>query len=83
MTTVAIEFGALLRAAREAKGLKVTKAAEIIGVTHGHLSRIESGMSTPSLQVLIRACECLQIHIGELEPVKTYPQLPEGASCRK
>lgn len=38
-----IEFGKLLKQMREEKGLKITEAAAILGISHQNLANLETG----------------------------------------
>jgi transcriptional regulator with XRE-family HTH domain len=50
-----------LRAVREAQGLSLRQAAELAGVDIGHLSRVERGEASLSLDALARLAEVLSL----------------------
>lgn len=50
----AVEIGAHVRAKREALGLTQQALADELGVTHQHVSRLESGQAMPSLDLVVR-----------------------------
>ncbi|MFQ5466127.1 MAG: helix-turn-helix domain-containing protein [Thermodesulfobacteriota bacterium] len=43
-------LGAFLRARRKERGLTVRQLADLSKITHAHISRLENGLSTPSLE---------------------------------
>jgi transcriptional regulator with XRE-family HTH domain len=48
-----MHIGSHVRTKRKALGLTQEKLARELGVTHQHVSRIESGQAVPSLDVLV------------------------------
>jgi transcriptional regulator with XRE-family HTH domain len=48
-----VEIGKRVRTRREALGLTQNELAGELGVTHQHISRIEGGSATPSLDLLV------------------------------
>lgn len=70
------DLGALLRQRREEHGranhrtVTQREVAVHVGVHHTFWSRVEAGLARPSIQVLIRAAELLDIDLGALEPLK-------------
>lgn len=55
-----------IRYIREAKGLTQGDAAVRAGITESALSMIESGVRKPSLPVLLRVAEALDVEAGHL-----------------
>ncbi len=60
------QVGGALKAARRARRLTLADVAERIGVTKGYLSKVERGLAAPSMAVLIRWCEALEVPVGSL-----------------
>ncbi|CAM3283677.1 XRE family transcriptional regulator [Tsukamurella hominis] len=60
------QVGAALKAARRARRLTLADVAERIGVTKGYLSKVERGLAAPSMAVLVRWCEALEVPVGSL-----------------
>jgi transcriptional regulator with XRE-family HTH domain len=55
-------FGAVLRRLRFEKGLSQEELAERIGMaSHAHLSRLESGRAQPSVEMLFRLSDALEV----------------------
>lgn len=54
---------ARLRACRVEKGLSQRELARLMGVGHGHLSRIETGDVDPKLSTLRRMAHALGSHL--------------------
>lgn len=50
-----------LRAVREAKGLSLEAVADAAGIHKGYLSRVEQGIKVPSVPVLHRLAEALEL----------------------
>ena len=55
-----------LREIRKSKGLTLPQMAEIVGVHHTHLSRIETGKITPSLKIAFKIAAGYDITIERL-----------------
>ena len=64
--TVRRVIGANIRAAREESGLTQTKLAEMIGINRPYLSRIESGIHNPSVNMLVKIADGLDVPIATL-----------------
>src|ERR1039458_2567631 len=54
MSRPAMQIGSHVRAKRNALGLSQIDLARVLGVTHQHVSRIELGDATPSLEMLLK-----------------------------
>jgi transcriptional regulator with XRE-family HTH domain len=63
---VAREFGATLRAARRSRGLTQEEIAERADFDPTYTSLLERGLRTPTLTVLLKLAEALQIEPAEL-----------------
>ncbi|HLH13823.1 MAG TPA: helix-turn-helix transcriptional regulator, partial [Solirubrobacteraceae bacterium] len=61
-----VEIGTRLRERREALGLTQQALAEELGVTHQHVSRLESGRAMPSLDLVVRLAARFGITTDEL-----------------
>jgi transcriptional regulator with XRE-family HTH domain len=60
--------GSSIRSLRKLKGLRLRDLAAHIGCSESLLSKIETGSTTPSLPVLARIAESLQVSVGALVP---------------
>lgn len=63
---VSSEVARLLKSARESKGLSKTRLAEAAGISQGMVTYIEAEERNPSLDVLLRLSEALEIELFEL-----------------
>ena len=80
-----------LRELREAKGLSQSAIQDQAGLSHAHISRIENGHSTPSLRVVERWAEALDVELyqlffvghGQPEAPVLPERIPMGAQERK
>lgn len=52
--SVDVKIGTRVRSRRQALGQTQEELASLIGVTHQHVSRIESGRAAPSLELLVK-----------------------------
>ena len=59
-------LGDRLRQAREARRLTLDDVAEAAEVTKGYISKVERNQATPSVAVLVRICQVLDLSIGDL-----------------
>lgn len=59
-------LGAKIRYYRHLKGLEQTELADKIGITRQYLSRLENGTSKPSIDLLFRIAEILEIDVGQI-----------------
>lgn len=59
-------LGDRLRAAREARRLTLEDVAEGAKLTKGYISKVERNQATPSVAVLVRVCQVLDLSIGDL-----------------
>jgi XRE family transcriptional regulator, regulator of sulfur utilization len=64
-----------VRAHRESRGLSLGSLAEKAGISKTSLSKIESGTGNPSLEVLCRIAQALNIPIGSLLGEDNRPAL--------
>lgn len=59
-----VDIGKKIREIREKKGETLRLTAESIDVSHAHLSKIENGKNTPSLEVLEKIARHFDVPIG-------------------
>lgn len=59
-------IGNRIKKARRDQGMTQEMLSELINVTPTHISRIENGSSSPSLQTLVDICNALDITIDDL-----------------
>lgn len=64
-----------VRAHRESRGLSLGSLAEKAGISKTSLSKIESGTANPSLEVLCRIAQALNVPIGSLLGEDNRPAL--------
>jgi transcriptional regulator with XRE-family HTH domain len=72
-------LGAYIRKTREAAGFSLRQLAQLVGVNHGYLARIEAGERVkPGADVLQRIADVLEIDSQELlKFVGVKPSMPE------
>ena len=63
--TIAIEFGAFIREAREQKGLLQADIAEKLGVSRSYYAYIESGSREIYFTLAINICQALNLDIND------------------
>jgi len=61
-----VDIGRRLRDLREAKGLSQTDVEDLTGLPRSYVSRTENGRGTPSIQVLERWAEALDVDLHQL-----------------
>lgn len=74
VATLRAEWGARIRAAREARGLTVAKLARRADVDQGNLSRIERGVQGVSDDMRMRISAALETEVADLF---CYPSVAE------
>jgi transcriptional regulator with XRE-family HTH domain len=78
--TVAIRFGARVRAARQRQGLTLEALAAAAGISRATLSNLERGEHSPSLTAATNVARALRVSLAELlgdedrRPVVTIPK---------
>ena len=60
------KIGEKIRMLRESDGLTVTKLAELVSVSHGHISRIESGSKRPSSDLILKLADLFEVSTDQL-----------------
>lgn len=62
----AVLFGEAVRRAREQRGMKQNQLADAAGLTAPYLNVLEHGGNTPTLTVIFRICDALEMNPAEL-----------------
>ena len=62
----AVLFGAAVRRAREQRGIAQGVVADAAGISLTYLSLLERGENTPTLTVVFRICDALEVSPSEL-----------------
>jgi len=57
-----------LRVWREHRGMTAAQVAEAAGITPAHVSKLESGKGSPSVRVLVKIADVLNVSLEELIP---------------
>jgi transcriptional regulator with XRE-family HTH domain len=57
----AVLFGAAVRRAREERGMNQSQLADAAGLSAPYLNVLEHGGNTPTLSVIFRICEALNL----------------------
>ena len=57
------DYRNIIRKRREEAGLSQYKLAQMAGITQSFMNEIESGKKSPSVEVLFRICEALEIKV--------------------
>jgi transcriptional regulator with XRE-family HTH domain len=65
-------MGMRIREIRQQRGMTVSELADAAGLTAGHVSRIERGMSMPSFVAASRIADVLGMHASELATVQRH-----------
>jgi transcriptional regulator with XRE-family HTH domain len=80
-TEPAANLGRNIQALREARGHSQQQIARIAGVPRATWANLESGQANPTLAVLIRVAQALQVRLEELiEPPRRLGRLYRAAS---
>ena len=66
MEDILVNLGKQLKRVRQLKGLNLKQVAEMSDLSIGLISKIENFRTTPSLPVLLRIMQVLEIDLGEL-----------------
>ena len=57
------DYREIVKNKRVKLGISQTKLSKLIGITQQHMSEIESGRKSPSIEVLQRICDTLSIEM--------------------
>lgn len=66
------ELGEKIKQARKQKGLKCKDLAEMLGISREYFSRIETGKKRPSLKLLKKICETLDLDYNQMFKIEKY-----------
>ena len=66
-----MDYRTVIRERRKEKGLSQGKLAEMVQVSQPFIAEIESGRKKPSVDVLLRICEVLEISMFGKEETKS------------
>ncbi len=61
-----MNLGSLIRRCRKERNLKLRTVAEKAGISEGFLSQVENAVSSPSVETLIKICDAIGVHAGDL-----------------
>lgn len=61
-----LPFGPVLRRFRQAKGLSQEELAALLDISPSYISRMESDLKTPSLEMIFRLAGALDVNPHEL-----------------
>lgn len=65
-------LGDKIREARKSKRLSITEVAQKVGVTRQYISQIETGVQNPSLKILGKICDILNLSYEEMLKIRNY-----------
>ena len=80
MKNLAAQLGQNIKAYRKSQNLKQSELAEKIGVEAKYLSRLETGLSTPSFKMIEKIAEVFHIEVSELfefEPAEKREEIAD------
>ncbi len=60
------KIGQKLHVLRQKRGLTMTELADILGVRHAHISRIESGLKRPSSDLILKIADVFGVTADQL-----------------
>lgn len=63
---MALTLAAILRRERLRQGLTLREIHERVKISHGHVSRVERGVSVPTIIVLSRWCKALNVRLTDV-----------------
>lgn len=63
-------LGDKIREARKSKRLSITEVAQKVGVTRQYISQIETGVQNPSLKILGKICDILNLSYEEMLKIR-------------
>ena len=58
-----MNYREIIKKKRIEKGFSQNKLAKLVGITQPFMNEIESGRKSPSLEVLFKICEILEINV--------------------
>src|SRR5262245_53034094 len=79
-TGTAVHLGRNIQTLREARGRTQEQIARLAGIPRATWANLESGAANPTLAVLIKVAQALQVRLGELiEPPRRTGRLYRAA----
>ena len=57
------DYKALIRQKRQEKGISQNQLAKLVGISQPYMNQIETGVRNPTLPVLMKICEILEISL--------------------
>ena len=57
------DYKTLIRQKRQEKGISQNQLAKLVGISQPYMNQIESGVRYPTLPVLVKICEILEISL--------------------
>lgn len=57
------DYKILIRQKRQEKGISQNQLAKLVGISQPYMNQIETGVRNPTLPVLMRICEILEISL--------------------
>lgn len=57
------DYKLLIKTKREEKGMSQNQLAKVLGISQPYMNQIEKGTRNPTLPILIRICELLEIQM--------------------
>jgi len=79
MSSIEKQIGAQLARVRRERGLTQSELAELINVTTETISRLERGVSIPSLKTIENVGNALNIHLRDIFDLEYTPKLKVAA----
>ncbi len=61
-----MDYRKLIRKKREEKGISQNQLSKLLGISQPYMNQIETGARNPTLPLLIKICETLEISMFEV-----------------
>ena len=80
MASTKADFGVRVRALRRTTGLSQEHFADRVGVSRTHMGKIETGKANPTLEIIVRLAQGLDLTLAELfATLDRHPDWPQPA----